>query len=381
MTKAAAAQLAGVSRSTVTSVLRILADAGLVQDGATSPSTGGRPSTLVRLAADTRLVAVAFGVDQVKVAVTDARLEQLGVRALERGRGADGAVEADRVAAVVDDLAAELGVERPDAVGVVAPVWPDDGATMLERLDAQVLRRWGVRTVVGRAAAAMAVGECFAGSGRGCTELLAVRLGATISAASVTGGRLAEGAAGRAGEIGHVRFDHAGPRCHCGHRGCLDASVSVPALVRQATQAARSGESPYLAARVAHRDLTVDDLIEAVGAADPGSVRIAREAGKRIGRAVAAMTAFADPERVLLGGVLSGLGAPLIEEIRSSARACAPPGEAGALVVELSGLGEWAGLVGAAHLASDDLIDRATSAPPRGETSGDLRRNRSGTGS
>jgi predicted NBD/HSP70 family sugar kinase len=31
-------------------------------------------------------------------------------------------------------------------------------------------------------------------------------------------------------ELGHMVFGHGGPRCRCGHQGCVEASTSLPAL-------------------------------------------------------------------------------------------------------------------------------------------------------
>ena len=57
--------------------------------------------------------------------------------------------------------------------------------------------------------------------------------------------------AGSAGDIGHIRVDDHGPACACGNTGCLEAYFGGAALARDATAAARSGRSPYLAERLA----------------------------------------------------------------------------------------------------------------------------------
>lgn len=374
LSKADLAERMGVARSTVGAVLRQLVALGLVEDGPVAANTGGRPSTLVQWASGLRLLAVAFGATEVKVALTDAGLGQIVVRSSVRQPPEGPVGEAERVVTLMQQILAEAGVTRPDAIGVVAPVWPDDGAELLDSLRAMAVERWGRRPVVGRASAAMVLGERFSGRGRDRSELLGVRLGATLSVASVTGGRLSDGATGRAGDIGHLRVEEDGIACHCGRLGCLDAYASGPAVLRRAEAAAASGDSPFLSDRRTRGRLSIEDVVDAVAARDPASVQIAREAGHRIGRVVAGVVAFGDPELVLLGGILSGLGPDLVDAVRAAIREYAPAAIADGLVVDVGGLGEWAGLIGAAHLASDDLIERAAS-----RTSDASRRNRPGT--
>src|SRR3954453_2712951 len=60
------------------------------------------------------------------------------------------------------------------------------------------------------------------GAGRGCSELLYVKVASGVGAGLVLNGRLYEGHAGTAGEIGHVTVDESGPVCRCSNRGCLE---------------------------------------------------------------------------------------------------------------------------------------------------------------
>ena len=355
LSKADLADLAGVSRSTLTGELQQLARAGLVEDGAATPSTGGRRSTLVQLDAGLRLLAIDFGYVQTRLAVTDARLETLEVRSIEREQSECGPDEIDRAATAARTLLDDLGIRRPRAVGVSAPVWDDAG---VQGYVAQLGERLGQRTVVGRAASTMLLGERHLGSGRGCSDLVAVRLGATIAAATMIGGRLVEGASGLAGDIGHYRVEAVGPPCSCGGRGCLDSFASGVAVTEQIETAARSGRSARLAEVFARGPVTGRDVAEAVAAGDPVAVQIVHDAGRRIGSVLGGLVAVANPERVLLGGILVGLGPAFVEEIRRATRAAEPGPLTATLAIEVGELGDHAGLVGAAHLASDDLFVR-----------------------
>ena len=46
-------------------------------------------------------------------------------------------------------------------------------------------------------------------------------------------GELFRGAAGTAGEIGHVTIDENGPICRCGNRGCLETFIGARGAARR----------------------------------------------------------------------------------------------------------------------------------------------------
>jgi glucokinase len=66
---------------------------------------------------------------------------------------------------------------------------------------------------------------------------------------------------------------------------------------------------------------------------------------------VAALIALLDPDMVVLGGGLMQAGNLLVEPIRRLALAWTQPVAAGRVRIELTALGEDAGLLGAARLA------------------------------
>ncbi len=73
-------------------------------------------------------------------------------------------------------------------------------------------------------------------------------------------------------EIGHVVLDPAGPRCRCGHRGCLEALASTSALaalcgVEERQLIAAGDEWPSLTQMTARRRTALRELLLRVGVA------------------------------------------------------------------------------------------------------------------
>ncbi|HKC29087.1 MAG TPA: ROK family protein, partial [Jatrophihabitans sp.] len=159
-----------------------------------------------------------------------------------------------------------------------------------------------------------------------------------IGAGLILGGRIHHGARGRAGEIGHVPVDPAGPVCRCGNRGCLEtvASVSQVLLAMQP----RHGER-----------LTLAQVVQLTRHGDPGALRVVCDAGRMIGRVLADVVSNLNPEMLVLGGELAAAGAPFVDGVKESVERYAQPGIARDLRIELGALAGRSELIGAAALA------------------------------
>jgi glucokinase len=181
--------------------------------------------------------------------------------------------------------------------------------------------------------------------GRGA-DCLFVALGTGIGAAHVRDGRVAAGATGAAGELGHVPVYPDGDLCGCGQRGCLEVYASAAAVGRR--YAAASGKAGRAGA---------DEVVARLGR-DPVADRVWADAVEALAIALATSTLILDPGVVVLGGGLGRAGRALLDplETRLAARlAWRPPPP-----VELAVLDTDAGWLGASLRA----WEAAGSGPP-----------------
>jgi predicted NBD/HSP70 family sugar kinase len=200
----------------------------------------------------------------------------------------------------------------------------------------------------------MAVGERQSGVARGAEDFLFIKIGTGIGCGVVLGGQVHRGVSGSAGDIGHIRVEDYGPACACGNIGCLEAFFGGAALAREATTAAKARRSPVLAERLAAvGSLTAVDVGIAAAAGDPVAVEMVRVGGRRLGQVIAGLVSFANPGLVVIGGGVAGLGHTLLAEVRSVVYRRSLPLATENLPIVLSELGDLAGVVGAARLASD----------------------------
>ena len=88
----------------------------------------------------------------------------------------------------------------------------------------------------------MALGELWRMQ-RSLQNFLVIKVGTGIGCGIVCHGEVYRGANGSAGDVGHICVDQAGPRCHCGNLGCVEAMAAAPAIARMALEAAQAGES------------------------------------------------------------------------------------------------------------------------------------------
>ena len=347
----------GLPRTTLSSTIASLVSTGRLEDGPVAASTGGRRSVTLRLSPRRSFVAVSVGERRARAALLDGHLNVLssvGVDLGDRGPGAE-----DWLPSIMVRATAQVLGERaaPAAIGV-AGVGSDPVAEA--GVVARLAERFGDGPVVGLSAVrAMALGERSAGAARGMDDFVTVRLGSGATMATVSGGRLTRGVADRSGAIGHLRVEEFGPSCTCGQTGCLDAFVGAEALLAQASDMARRGRSPALAAVLADAGaIVLDDLVVASRGGEPVLGQLARDVGQRVGRVVAAVVAHLDPRCVVLCGPVTGIGAAhVLREVRATVARLAPPDLAAHLDVNVSTLGEQGVLLGAGAAAVDAWIE------------------------
>ena len=202
-------------------------------------------------------------------------------------------------------------------------------------------------------------GEFRIGAGVGYRSLIAAFVGTGIGGCVVQDGRVVTGATGNAGEIGHIIVKAGGPVCGCGARGCMEALASRTAITRRVSKAIRKGLPTLLSDRVSRKTgrLKSGDLADAVAAGDHVAVKEVRRAAKYLGLGLGSLINVLGPEIVIIGGGVAGaLGEPWIELVRDAARGQALVDLSGMIPIVSAGLGDDAGVLGAALMARERFV-------------------------
>lgn len=200
---------------------------------------------------------------------------------------------------------------------------------------------------------AAAIGEWWAGAGRGVSDLVYITVSTGVGGGIIVAGSLVRGVSGTAGEVGHMTIDPDGPRCHCGNTGCLEMLASGPAIARMAADAIRAGRSTTML-DLAGGDpdsVTAKTVADAARAGDPLAGEIYERAGTYLGIGIANLLNLLNPARIIIGGGVSKAGSLLFDPARRTARQRAFERPARDAEIVPAGLGDDAGAIGAAATA------------------------------
>ncbi len=156
----------------------------------------------------------------------------------------------------------------------------------------------GLPVAVGHDVTSAALAECADRDG------LFVSVGTGIASAGRRRRRVARGATGRAGELGHVPVWPDGEPCRCGQRGCLETYASAAAIAR------RYARAPGIRCR--HRRSSP------ASGTDPVATAVWTEAIDALAIALAHEVLVRDPARIVLGGGLAAAGDALVAPLRAA---------------------------------------------------------------
>ncbi|MFX3632478.1 MAG: ROK family glucokinase [Candidatus Pristimantibacillus sp.] len=206
-----------------------------------------------------------------------------------------------------------------------------------------------VKVLVNNDANVAALGEAWAGAGEGIDNCVCYTLGTGVGGGIIIGGKIVEGFAGMAGELGHISIvpDLEAIQCGCGKMGCLETVSSATGIIRMAKDAVERGERTSLSQV---ENIMAKDVIDAAKAGDEVSARIVSRAAYYIGKSMAVMAVVLNPQCFIIGGGVSKAGEFLFEQIREVFNKYTQNEAKDGVKIVAATLGNNAGVVGAAGL-------------------------------
>lgn len=297
---------------------------------------------------------IAVGVDIGGTKISAGVVDEQG-KILRRAEIPSDIDDAESMCRQIAELTAEIGIEGAIGLGIGAAGIVDHETghylfgpnTRLRDCNLAMIASdvTGLAVQVDNDANCAAWAEHRFGVGKGCRHFMCVTLGTGIGGGFVFDGRPYRGAHGGAAEIGHMIVCPDGPDCGCGQRGCWEQYASGFALERMGREALG-------------RDVRGQEITKAARDGDEVSMRLVAELGRWVGVGLGSLINILEPERIAIAGGLArdwdlfadAAGAAMIERMESADRRPVPE----LLVAEL---GHDAGIVGAALLLLDDLVD------------------------
>jgi predicted NBD/HSP70 family sugar kinase len=327
--------MTGLSPATVNRLTAALIEEGIVASAGREPSTGGRPSVLLRYAGGSRLVAaIQLRGDRASGILVDFdakivfrreidfdprpfRLNNRSNAVTRAGQREGGLAQTIELFDLLISTAQTMGTPCL-AVGIAVPgvVQHPEGSVgrMPElgwdgvQLGSLLRRRTSLPIVIENDANALAFGELHRGAGQEVNSLVALVLENGLGAGIITNRKLHRGARGEAGEIGYLLMDRSSLLRSYSDYGDLEDRIGSVALTRAAREHG---------IEVAERELlTAGDIFSLADNGDAAARELGDEILDMVAIAIAAMVMILDPELVVVGSNFVGSAETVIPGIR-----------------------------------------------------------------
>lgn len=321
LSRADLAREVGLTRVTISDLVADLISENLVIElGIRTDSRPGKPATMLDINRDGFAV---IGLDLSYDAVFRGAVTNLDGDVLHREEvdvtGVTGQPAVDAAAEILDRLLAlasvpvlGVGVGTPgiiDSTGTVRSA-PNLGWKDVPLQEILAARSQLPVQVANDANIAALAERTFGGGG---ADMMLVRAGRGVGSGLIVGGRQVYGASFAAGEIGHVMVGtNGGDTCVCGKQGCLETWLGTPRIEARLASATTDAEC----------------------------TAILREAGERLGIAVAPIVGALNLGEVVLSGPPELIDGPLLAAAADTLRDRTMPEFVGDLSVRMTTLGQ-----------------------------------------
>lgn len=256
----------------------------------------GRPSTPLDVVVNSQhFIGMKLTSDQVVGVATDLRANVLASASANLPSR-----EPEFVAKVIGKLAKNLAESVPSvtALGVGIGGLVEDHTVVTSApflgwshvpLGSMLETLTGIPTVIENDVIAFTELEHWFGAGRGLDRFAVLTLGVGIGYGLVIHNDIVVDSDSGIGLVGHWSLDPFGPICSSGHRGCAH-SVLTPVAISQAVSS------------VLGRSVDYEESLDLAEQGDPVARRVVDDAGRGLGRMLAAIANLTSPERIILGG-------------------------------------------------------------------------------
>lgn len=309
-----------LSSASLTRLANPLLESGLlVEAGEQSDGRVGRPQQLLDIVPQSRrFIGMKLMADEVIGVTTDLRANVIAMES-RRLSATDPETVVRAIAALAETLA--RGAPTVTAIGIGVGGLVDTTGSVQSApflkwndvpLGAMVEAATGIQTIIENDLVAFTEYEHWFGAGRGLDRFAVVTLGAGVGYGLVIHDEIVRNADYGIGLIGHWPLDPFGPVCSEGHRGCAKAILTDTAISTAVAQA--------MGQPVSYRQ-----ALDLAAAGEPAARRVVDDAGKGLGRLLAAIANLTMPEMVVIGGEGAGLASVAAAAVDDGLRADRDP--------------------------------------------------------
>ncbi|NHN32442.1 ROK family transcriptional regulator [Paenibacillus agricola] len=354
ISRARIAELTGLTKATVSSLVNELLESSLAHEIGTGKSSGGRKPVMLLF---NRTAGYALGID-LGVHYIRAVLTDLNGVSVEEYKVQHDNAKVELAIAELKACIREMIRRAPESVygiigiGIGIPGISDGLGQVLFApnlgwanvpLQQIIEDEFGIAVVIDNEANAGAVGEKEFGAGRDADNLVYISVGIGIGSGIIIKGELYRGSSGFSGELGHMSIQHDGGTCRCGNAGCWELYASENALYESA-RALLLGDK-------AGRKMEMETLLSLAEDGHEGVIKLFAQVGHFLGVGVVNIINGFNPERIIIGGRLAEAAKWLRPSMLQSMEGRSLPYPRERLQVEFSQLGSRSAVLGACSFA------------------------------
>lgn len=306
----------GLAKATVSSIVDSLVRMQFLQELGVHSSTGGRPGTGLAIKPDFGYVlGMCLDENEITCCLVDLdgqirtrfrlqiRPDRKYIKSMNELLSAVDAACTELNTARDRLLAVGIGVPGPVSTGAENEVISTyrDSALFLEQLKSHLVCPVEVDSNTNMAALVEIKSGCVPGS-----ELsLIVRVGHQVRSALIINGQVLSGAAGGAGEFGHLKSSLGDLPCHCGSEGCINTIAS--------------NEATLIRGKVAGLKVNSVQELAALSLNGNTSARtVVGETADALGEGLASCINLIAPQIVVVTGAVVAAGDQFLDRLRSS---------------------------------------------------------------
>lgn len=300
ISRADIAQVSGLNKATVSSLVNELLAADLVYESGPGESSGGRRPVILhfnKIAGYS--IGIDIGVNYVLCVLTDLK----GNIVIEKNQSVHKTPYATTIE-IVKDMIKSLIDEMPSSrygivgIGVGVPgIVNKEGSVLLApnlswkntQIKKDLEDLFHVPVIIENEANAGAFGEQQFGIGQDHQNIIYISAGIGIGVGIILNKELYQGKNGFSGEMGHMIIDINGKPCNCGSRGCWEAYASEQALLKNAGENSNS----------------LENLIQLANSDNKNAQNLFTEIGAYLGYGINNIINTFNPDQVIIGNRLS----------------------------------------------------------------------------
>lgn len=316
ISRADIAQITGLNKATVSSLINELLEEELVYESGSGESSGGRRPVILHF---NRVAGFSIGIDIGVNYILSILTNLKGEILFEKNQpiiDSSYPVVIEQVKTMVRTIIDEMPYSKYGVVGLAigVPGMVDKEGTVLLapnlgwkniNIKEEMEVEFHVPVLVENEANAGAYGEKQFGAGQSSQNILYISAGIGIGVGIILNGQLYKGQSGFSGEIGHMIININGKQCRCGSQGCWEAYASENALLSMTDQ----------------ENATLESLIQLADNNNPDTIELFEKIGEYLGYGINNIINSFNPGQVIIGNRLAmakkWIENPILETVKS----------------------------------------------------------------